>query len=185
MGRVSAIPAHAAAAALQVIPTPSHVLDRISPICFPVSPRVLRVFAVSPRRFQLSPSRNPGPKKQPTKPRGPPSIQALSAYGTNHLSIWLHQAEVLPPHSRQLTVCIPQRPGRRWPEPLASQQPGQFDDCSQKRSSQSRGNSISFFAHSHSAGDIEASPLLWLGRSSDHKRLISSLCGAPMSRSEN
>jgi len=35
----------------QVIPTPSHVLGRISPILSPFSPRFLRVFTASTRRF--------------------------------------------------------------------------------------------------------------------------------------
>ena len=45
----------------QVIPTPLHVLGRISPIFspfFPVFSRFLRVFTVSTRRFQRAPSRN-------------------------------------------------------------------------------------------------------------------------------
>ncbi len=49
----------------QVIPTPSHLVDRISPISspffprfLPVSSRFLRVFTVSPRRFQRAASRN-------------------------------------------------------------------------------------------------------------------------------
>ena len=47
----------------KVIPTPSHFLDRISPIFPPFFfPRFLRVFTVSPRRFQRAPSRNPGPR---------------------------------------------------------------------------------------------------------------------------
>ena len=41
---------------IQVIPTPSRVLGRISP----VFPRFLRVFTVSTRRFQRATSRNPG-----------------------------------------------------------------------------------------------------------------------------
>ena len=35
----------------QVIPTPSHLLDRISPIFPPFFPVFLRVFTVSPRRL--------------------------------------------------------------------------------------------------------------------------------------
>ena len=46
----------------QVIPTPSHVLGRISPIFPPFFPRFLRVFTVSTRRFQRAQNRNPGPR---------------------------------------------------------------------------------------------------------------------------
>ncbi len=49
-------------AGVQVIPTESHLLDRISPIFSPFFPRFLRVFTVSPRRFQRAASRNPGPR---------------------------------------------------------------------------------------------------------------------------
>ena len=45
----------------QVIPTPLHVLGRISPISPPFF-SFLRVFTVSTRRFQRAPSRNPGPR---------------------------------------------------------------------------------------------------------------------------
>ena len=48
--------------ALQVIPTPLHVLGRISPIFPPVFSRFLRVVTVSPRRFQRAQNRNPGPR---------------------------------------------------------------------------------------------------------------------------
>ena len=71
--------------AAEVIPTPLHVLDRISPI----SPRFFPFFARFHRLDKTVPtSRKPEPraKKQPTRPRGPPSIQALSAYVTNHLA---------------------------------------------------------------------------------------------------
>ena len=46
----------------QVIPTPLHVLGRISPIFPPFFPRFLRVFTVSTRRFQRAQNRNPGPR---------------------------------------------------------------------------------------------------------------------------
>ena len=49
------------ASVVQVIPTPLHVLDRISPIVSPVFSRFLCVFTVSPRRFQRAQNRNPGP----------------------------------------------------------------------------------------------------------------------------
>ena len=42
----------------QVIPTPLHVLGRISP----VFSRFWRVFTVSPRRFQRAQTWNPGPR---------------------------------------------------------------------------------------------------------------------------
>eukprot|EP01045_Picozoa_sp_COSAG04_P006874 COSAG04_NODE_346_length_16127_cov_10.497442_15_plen_145_part_00 len=48
---------------LKVIPTPLHVLDRISPIFSPFS-RFLRVFTVSTRRFQRAQNRNPGPRNR-------------------------------------------------------------------------------------------------------------------------
>ena len=44
----------------KVIPTPSYLLDRISPIF--VFSRFLRVFTVSTRRFQRAASRNPAPR---------------------------------------------------------------------------------------------------------------------------
>ena len=47
---------------VQVIPTPAHFLDRISPIPPPFSPAFLCVFTVSPRRFQRAASRNPAPR---------------------------------------------------------------------------------------------------------------------------
>ena len=46
----------------QVIPTPSHLLDHISPISSPFVSRFLRVFTASPRRFQRATSQNPGPR---------------------------------------------------------------------------------------------------------------------------
>ena len=46
----------------QVIPTPSHVLDRISPIFSPCFLVFLRVFTASTRRFQRAPSRSPWPR---------------------------------------------------------------------------------------------------------------------------
>eukprot|EP01045_Picozoa_sp_COSAG04_P000640 COSAG04_NODE_16_length_40397_cov_59.653677_19_plen_233_part_00 len=46
----------------QVIPTPLYVLGRISPRNFSVFSRFLRVFTVSPRRFQRAASRSPGPR---------------------------------------------------------------------------------------------------------------------------
>ena len=46
----------------QVIPTPLHVLGRISPIFSPFFPVFLRVFTVSTRRFQRAQNRNPGPR---------------------------------------------------------------------------------------------------------------------------
>ena len=69
---------------LKVIPTPSHVLGRISPIFprfFPFFARFHRLAEAVP----TSPKPEPRAKKQPTRPRGGSSIQALSAYGTNHL----------------------------------------------------------------------------------------------------
>ena len=62
----------------------SHVLDHISPI----SPRFFPLFARFHRLDEAvptSPKPEPGAKKRTTRPRGPPSIQALSAYGRNHL----------------------------------------------------------------------------------------------------
>ena len=50
----------------QVIPTPSHFLEHISPIFPPFSPRVLRVFTVSTRRFQRAASRYPGHETEST-----------------------------------------------------------------------------------------------------------------------
>eukprot|EP01045_Picozoa_sp_COSAG04_P014822 COSAG04_NODE_1131_length_8130_cov_99.963641_2_plen_231_part_00 len=57
----------------------------------PVFSRFLRVFTVSPRRFQRAASRNPGPRNSRQDPTGGgggggASIQALSAYGTNQLA---------------------------------------------------------------------------------------------------
>ena len=40
----------------------SDVLDRIAAMFLPVSPRFLRVFTASPRRFRRAASRNPGPR---------------------------------------------------------------------------------------------------------------------------
>ena len=68
----------------QVIPTPLHVLAMSRP--FP--PRVSSFFARFHRLDEAvatSPKPEPRAKKQPARPRGPPSIQALSAYGTNQL----------------------------------------------------------------------------------------------------
>ena len=42
--------------------TPSHLLDRISPISSPENSRFLCVFTASPRRFQRAQNRNPGPR---------------------------------------------------------------------------------------------------------------------------
>ena len=65
----------------QVIPTPSHLLDRISPIFSPFFARFHRLDGTVPT------SRKPEPraKKQWASPHGGSSIQALSAYETNQL----------------------------------------------------------------------------------------------------
>jgi len=55
----------------QVIPTPLHVLGRISPIFSPVFPRFLRVFTVSTRRFQRAQNRNPGPRNSVKRAQTP------------------------------------------------------------------------------------------------------------------
>jgi len=52
-------------------PDSSRLLDRISPIPPPVFSRFLRVFTVSPRRFQRAASRNPGPRNSGQGARTP------------------------------------------------------------------------------------------------------------------
>ena len=46
----------------QVIPTPSHLLDRILPIFPPFFPIFCAFFTALTRRFQRAASRNPGPR---------------------------------------------------------------------------------------------------------------------------
>ena len=71
----------------QVIPTPSHLLGRISPIFSPFFPFFARFHRLD-EAVPTSPKPEPRAKKQPIRPHGPPSIQALSAYGTNQLVRW-------------------------------------------------------------------------------------------------
>jgi len=83
----------AAEEARQVIPTPSHVLDRISPIFCPVFSRFLRVFTASPRRFQRAASRNPGPRNGGTSTKTRELRPSFDAPDANQRINWQAEEE--------------------------------------------------------------------------------------------
>ena len=67
----------------------SHFLDHISPISPPFFFRFLRVFTVSPGRFQRAPSRNPGPRNGGTRPKAQDLSPSFGAPVANQRTSWV------------------------------------------------------------------------------------------------